>query len=357
MGIFSFISEFAGFSSNAVAIDLGTVNTLIAVHGAGVVLNEATAVAISSEDENIVLAVGNEAVEMCGRTPTGVVLKYPFQDGVIADYRLAEFMIHDFFRIALRKGSHSMYGAPRVLLCVPACVTDVERRAVCEAVRNAGARDIIVSEEIMAACIGSDLPYREPIGSMVVDVGGGTTDAGVIVLGGIAVSKSIRMGGNHIDAEIINYVRKTHNVLIGSCTAENIKKQMSRNNKDELQISGLCLETGLPKHLSVSGDEVFLSIDSCIQEIVSLVCNVLALTPPELASDIIKQGITLCGGGAYLYGLANAIQNATDVKVKLSPKPLECVVLGAMQLLDNIRSGKDMSVVGYCEDADSRKQA
>lgn len=343
MSIFSFISEFAGFSSNAVAIDLGTVNTLIAVHGAGIVLNEATAVAVSSEDDRVVLAVGDEAIDVCGRTPSGVVLKYPFKDGVIADYRLAEYMIHEFFRKAIQKAlGRSVYTSPRVLLCVPACVTDVEKRAVCDAVRHAGAREVLVADEIMAACVGSGLPYREPTGSMVVDIGGGTSDAAVIVLGGIAVSRSIRMGGNHIDNAIISYVRRNHNVMIGSCTAEQIKKTLSMNDekKFSVNVSGLNLETGLPRTISITNDELSESIMPCINEIVTLVHDVLSVTPPELAGDIIKNGITLCGGGAMLCGLCDAIRISTGIAAKLSPKPLECVALGAMQLLDNLRSGK-----------------
>ncbi len=348
MSIFSFISEFAGFSNNALAIDLGTVNTLIAMHGSGVVLNEATAVAVAEEDEDIVLAVGNQAVEMCGRTPGGVVLRYPFKSGVIADFRLAQYMIHDFFRKAVKRGmKHGLYAAPRVLLCVPACVTDVEKRAVCEAVKHAGARDVLVADEIMAACVGSGLPYDEPQGSLVVDIGGGTSDAAVIVLGGIAVSKSVRLGGNHIDSAIINYIRKKYNVVIGSRSAEQMKMKLSQadNKNSSIEVSGLNLETGLPKVVNVTQAELSDSISGSIAELVALVHDVLSITPPELASDIIKNGIVLCGGGAYLYGLKEALTQATGLNVKLSQNPLECVALGAMELLDNMRRGVSQSAV------------
>lgn len=350
MGIFNFISEFSGFSGNAVAIDLGTCNTLIAVHGAGLVLNEATAVAVSSEDEHVVIAVGNEAVEMSGRTPTGIMLRYPFRDGVIADYSLAEYMIRDFFRKALKKANH-IYTSPRVLLCVPECVTDVEKRAVCEAVKHAGAREVLIADEIMAACVGSALPYNEPVGSFVLDVGGGTSDAAVIVLDGIAVSKSIRMGGTSIDKAIVNHIRKNHNVMIGSCTAERIKKQLTPDADKRCEVSGLYLETGLPKKIEITNAEIAVSIAPCIDEITELARDVLSVTPPELASDIIKNGITLCGGGALLCGLPEAIQDTTGIRVKLSPAPLECVALGALELLDNMRRGKGAKVAEIEQEA------
>ena len=344
MGIFSFISEFSGFSGNAVAIDLGTCNTLIAVHGAGVVLNEATAVAVSSGDEHIVPAVGNEALEMSGRTPSGIVLRYPFRDGVIADYSLAEYMIRDFFRRALKKANH-IYTPPRVLLCVPACVTDVERRAVCEAVRHAGAREVLVADEIMAACVGSGLPYSEPVGSFVVDVGGGTSDAAVIVLDGIAVQKSIRMGGTGIDRCIVNYVRRQYNLIIGTCTAEQLKKKLTPNGKERHELTGLNLETGLPRKIEVTNAEIQECIRPGISEITELVRDVLSVTPPELASDVMKSGITLCGGGAYLCGLREAISAACGIHVKLSPAPTECVALGALELLNNMRRGKGVKLI------------
>lgn len=350
MSIFSFVSEFAGFSNNAMAIDLGTVNTLIAMHGAGVVLNEATAVAVSAQEDNVVLAVGNEAVEMCGRAPSGVVLRYPFKDGVIADYSLAQYMIHEFFRRAIKKGSkRGLYAAPRVLLCVPSCITEVEKRAVCEAVRHAGAREVMVTDEVMAACVGSDLPYSEPVGSMIVDVGGGTSDAAVVVMGGIAVSKSIRTGGNHVDRAIISCIRKKYNVVIGEKTAQMIKCTMGKNVGQAFEVSGLNLETGLPKSISVSKKEVETGISSCISEISNLVHELLSITPPELAGDVIKNGIMLCGGGAKLYGLSEAINVSTGISVKFSPEPMQCVALGALKLLDNVRSGKCESPCGYIE--------
>ena len=352
MGIFSFISEFAGFSNNAFAIDLGTVNTLIAVHGAGVVLNESTAVAVSSEDSRSVLAVGNEAVEMSGRMPTGMVLRYPFRDGVIADYRLAEYMIHSFFNKALKAmPSRGLSVPPRVLLCVPSCVTDVERRAVCTAVKSAGARDVLVADEIMAACIGSDLPYDEPTGSMVIDIGGGTSDAAVIALSGIVVSKSIKVGGNHIDRAIINSIRRRHNVVIGNRTAEQLKMHLCMKEKKNftMDISGLSLETGLPCKISVTNTELSDSISSSVQEIVMMARDILSSTPPELASDIMQNGIMLCGGGALLSGLAEAVQASTGINVRISSKPLECVALGALEMLNNIRHGKASSLPSMVE--------
>ncbi|MBQ9950068.1 MAG: rod shape-determining protein [Clostridia bacterium] len=352
MGIFSFISEFSGFSNNAVAIDLGTVNTLIAIHGAGVVLREATAVAVAGENQDIVLAVGNEAVEMSGRTPTGLVLRYPFREGVIADYRLAEYMIHDFFKRAIHTAhGHSFYTSPRVLLCVPDCVTDVERRAVCEAVRRAGARDVLVAEEIMAACVGSGLPYDEPTGSMVVDIGGGTVDTAVIALGGIVVSKSMRSGGNNIDRAIIGFVRRKYNIIIGNRSAEQIKCSLSDDDKKQknIEVCGLNPENGLPKKISVPKTEIEESIRPSIDEIVTLVHDVLSKTPPELAGDIIKNGITLCGGGAYLYGLATAITISTGIETVISPKPFECVALGALEMLNNMRHGKTATMPGMVE--------
>ena len=337
MGFFNFISEFSGFSGNAVAIDLGTCNTLIAVHGAGVVLNEATAVAVSSGDDNVVLAVGNEAIEMSGRTPSGIMLKFPFRDGVIADFMLAQYMIHDFFRQALKKAGH-IYTSPRVLLCLPQCVTDVERRAVCEAVRHAGAREVLTAEEVMAACVGSSLPYREPVGSMVVDIGGGTTDAAVIALDGIVVSKSIRLGGTAIDKAIINAIRKTHNTIIGSRTAERVKKNLGTAKAHE--VSGINLETGLPHKLTVDNDEIAECITPITDEICELCREVLSVTPPELSGDIYKSGITLCGGGSQLFRLPEKIESATGIDMHISPAPLECVATGALEMLNNMRRGK-----------------
>ncbi|NLB61151.1 MAG: rod shape-determining protein [Clostridiales bacterium] len=340
------INKLFGLSPALLAIDLGTVNSLVAISGFGVVLNEATAAAVSGSDERDVLAVGNEAVEMCGRTPSGVKLKFPFTRGVIADYSLSEYMIREFIDKAMQKCKlRSVLFGPKVLLCVPNCITEVERHALHEAAKHAGAQDVYIAEEIMAACIGANMQFRDAVGSLAVDIGGGTTDAAVIALGGVAAQSSIRVGGNAIDEDIANYVRKMHNISIGLKTAENLKIELGKATdlKKRIKVCGLGVETSLPRYIDIEIGSIAPAFESAKNEIVDMICDVLSNTPPELASDIMKTGIVLTGGGANLFGLADSIHDATKIEVKIAEKPLECVVNGALTILEMIR-GKRSSV-------------
>ncbi len=343
------INKLLGLSPILMAIDLGTVNSLVAVSGFGIVLNEATAAAVSGSDERDVLAVGNEAVDMCGKTPSGVKLKFPFSRGVIADYLLSEYMIREFMSKAMQKCKlRSVLFGPKVLLCVPNCITEVERHALHEAARHAGAQDVYIAEEIMAACIGANMQFREAIGSMVVDIGGGTTDAAVIALGGIAAQGSIRVGGNAIDEDISNYVRKMHNVSIGLKTAECLKIELgkAKDLKMKIKVCGLGVETSLPRYIDIEIGSIAPALENAKGKIVDMLCDVLSSTPPELASDIMKTGIMLTGGGANLYGLSEAIHKATGIEVKIAEKPLECVANGALTILEILRGKRDSMYEG-----------
>ncbi|MEG1771960.1 MAG: rod shape-determining protein [Clostridia bacterium] len=319
------------------AIDLGTINTLIARRNHGIVLKEASAVAVNSFAHEEILAVGNEAIEMRGRTPNGISVKYPLKDGVIADYILAETMIRQFIRRIIGNGFG--FFNTRAVFCVPNCITPVERAAIEESAHRAGIRDVLVMEEAMAAALGAALPVNEPIGSMIVDIGGGTTDIAVVTLNGIATGKSIRTGGLHIDEAISSYIKQEYGIAIGARTAEQIKITIGNliiNADDEIKIRGLSLLTGLPQSASLTTCEVKSAISRPVDVILNAISDVLFETPPELAGDIIKSGITLTGGGALLKGLPEVISARTKIEARLAQRPLESVVMGAYYVLDGI---------------------
>lgn len=316
-----------------VAIDLGTVNTLIAVRGRGIVLKEPSAIAVSAKNEREILAVGRAALTMLGRTPGGIRVLYPMRDGVVADYGMCEAMLRFYLKKVL--GRRAPWGA-ELMLCLPMCVTSVERKALREAAHAAGINEARFMEEPLAAALGAHLPVDAPIGSMIVDIGGGTTDVAVLSLGGIAASSSIRTGGMHIDEAIIEYVDKAHGLVIGRRTAEDIKLgigAMSLHDGACMQVRGRKRESGLPVSLTVGAGEIGHAILPVVRRILDAVRKTLAETPPELAGDVGAQGITLCGGGALLKGLDQLVAAETGVHAYVASDPMDCVVLGAMRAM------------------------
>jgi len=320
-----------------IGIDLGTATVLIYVKGKGIVLREPSVVAVDLDNGKI-LAVGDEAKNMVGRTPGSVVSVRPLRDGVIADYTMTETMLRYFMK-RINSGMRRFF-KNRVMICVPSGATDVERRAVLEAAVEVGARDAYLIEEPMAAAIGADLQIEEPKGKMVVDIGGGTTDIAVISLGGIVVSKSLRIGGDKFDEAIIRFLRKQHNLAIGEQTAENLKIQIASCDPQEeekvMSLKGRDLIQGLPKQLEISNSSVQSAISEMVHSIVDGVRNVLEITPPELAADIIDMGIVLTGGGALLRGLPQLITQETRINCFTAENPTECVALGTGKALAEI---------------------
>lgn len=319
-----------------IGIDLGTANTLVHVKGRGIVLREPSVVAINKKTGEI-LAVGDSAKEMIGRTPGNIVAIRPMKDGVIADFDVTQSMLKYFIRKAMSKG---VFSKPRVVICVPSGVTEVEKRAVEEATLQAGAKEAYLIEEPMAAAIGANLPVEEPSGSMVVDIGGGTSEVAVISLGGIVTSKSLRVAGDELDEAIVHYVKKEYNLMIGERTAEEIKVKIGAafpKPKDEvLDIRGRDLITGLPKTLTITSTEIMEAIKEPINSIVDSIKYTLEKTPPELAADIMDRGIMLTGGGALLSGLDKLIKEETGMSVSIAENPLDCVVMGAGKVLEEI---------------------
>ena len=318
-----------------IAIDFGTVNTLIAIKGRGIVLREPSAVAIASDGQREPLAFGGEAMRMLGRTPGGINVVYPMRDGVVADYELSAEMLKCFIQMALGHKVGAL--GVRLVLCLPLCVTEVERRALAEAARGAGARDVLMLDEPLAAAVGADLPVFEPVGSMVADIGGGTTDVAVLALGGIAASASVRTGGTHIDAAIREHVQKTHGVMIGERMAEEIKITIGNalpGGTQRMQVRGRKLDTGLPTSLILNAGEIAHAIAPAVSRIVAAIKEALSITPPELAGDLYSSGITLTGGGAQLQGLGKLIAQETGMPVYVGESPLDCVALGALRMLD-----------------------
>ena len=309
-------------------IDLGTANTLVYIKGEGIVVREPSVVAIR-DDSKEVLAVGEEAKKMIGRTPGNIVAIRPMKDGVIADFDVTESMLRYFIqKAAAKKGVVT----PRIAICVPYGVTEVEKRAIEEAARTAGARDAYLIEEPMAAAIGAGLRVEEPEGNMVVDIGGGTTEIAIISLGGIVTAKSIRIGGDEFDESIVSYVKKTYNLAIGERTAEDVKISIGSTFKDDqehnIQIRGRDLISGLPKTIEISSAEVRDALNEPINSIVDAIKSTLEKTPPELASDIMENGIMLTGGGALLRGLDKLVKQETGMPVQIAENPLDCVALG-----------------------------
>ena len=322
--------------SKDIGIDLGTANTLVFMKGKGIVMREPSVVAVDVRTEDV-LAVGTQAKEMIGRTPGSIVAVRPLKDGVIADFDITATMLKHFIRKALHNSSFSR---PRVVVCIPSGVTEVERRAVEDAARQAGAKDVEVVEEPMAAAIGAGLPVAEPTGSMVVDIGGGTAEVAVISLGDIVTSVSVRVAGDKFDEAIISYVKKKYNLLIGERTAEDIKIRIGSAYPTEetenatMEIKGRNLVDGLPKNVVVSADEVREALGDSLQTIVEAIKNTLEKTPPELSADIIDHGIMLTGGGALLRGLDQLVSRETGMPVHVAERPLDCVVDGTGKRLE-----------------------
>lgn len=317
-------------------IDLGTANTLVYMKGKGVILREPSVVAIDRYTKQV-LAVGEDAKKMIGRTPGNIVAIRPLKDGVIADFDVTQEMLKYFIRKATQKKSVFQ---PRVVVCVPSGVTEVEKRAVEEATIQAGAKHAFLIEEPMAAAIGAGLPVQEATGSMVVDIGGGTTEVAVISLGGIVTSKSIRVGGDALDNYIVNFVKKEHFLMIGERTAEEVKIKIGSaildNGLEDMEIRGRDLVSGLPKTLIITSKEIYEALKEPVNNIIDAIKSNLEKTPPELSSDIMEQGIVLTGGGALLNGLDVLITKETGIPVIVAENPLDCVALGTGKALDSI---------------------
>lgn len=317
-------------------IDLGTANTLVNIKGKGIVVREPSVVAVQ-EDTKEVLAVGLEAKKMIGRTPGNIIAIRPLKDGVIADFDVTQSMLKYFIRRAYPK--RSLLFAPRVVVGVPSGVTEVEKRAVIEAALSAGAKDALLIEEPMAAAIGAGLPVADPTGSMVVDVGGGTTEIAIISLGGIVTSKSIRVGGDEMDEAIVHYIKKEYNLMIGERTAEETKitigSAFQKTKEEKMQIRGRDLVTGLPKTLTVTSTEILNALKEPVNAIIEGIKITLEKTPPELAADIMEFGIMLTGGGALLDGLDKLIRQETGMPVNIAEEPLDCVAIGTGTAIEN----------------------
>ncbi|MDD2212026.1 MAG: rod shape-determining protein [Clostridia bacterium] len=371
------------FLSRDIGIDLGTANTLVYIKGRGIVLNEPSVVALHRDTGNV-LAVGDEAKQMIGRTPGNIVAIRPMKDGVIADFEVTHMMLRYFIRKAMKKNPSHFY-RPRVVVCVPAGVTTVEERAVKEAAVQAGAKEAYLVEEPMAAAIGVGLPIYEPTGNMIVDIGGGTTDVAVISLGGIVTSRSIRIGGDEFDEAIINYIKRTYSLMIGERTAEEIKvmigsalkidpqaereevkeremqkakewkfsegmseekaeKQQGAQALQDYQVRGRDMVTGLPKLIVVNAEEITGAISEPVFSIVETIKICLEKTPPELAADIMDRGIMMAGGGSLLRGFDKLISQQTGMPVHISEGPLNAVAVGTGKTLDNIEVLKRLAI-------------
>ncbi len=345
------LARLFGFFSADLAIDLGTANTLIYVKGRGIVLNEPSVVAIANlRDRKHVLAVGEEAKQMVGRTPGNIEAIRPLRDGVIADFEIAEEMIKHFIR---RVNPKRAFASPRVIICVPSGSTAVERRAIQESAEAAGARRVFLIEEPMAAAIGAGLPVTEPSGSMIVDIGGGTTEVAVLSLGGIVYARSIRVGGNKMDEAIINYIRRNHNLLIGEATAERIKKTIGSACLPEdgvgqvMEIKGRDLMNGVPKEITISQRQVAEALAEPVNAIIEAVKVALEHTAPELSADIVDKGIVLTGGGSLLQNIDHVLRHATGLPVSVADEPLTCVALGTGRCLEEMNTLQHVLQAAY----------
>lgn len=332
------LSKLLGMVSSDMAIDLGTANTLVYVKGRGIVLNEPSVVAIKSENgRDKVLAVGDEAKLMLGRTPSGIQAIRPLRDGVIADFHVAEQMIKHF----IQKVHNRSFASPQIVVCVPSGSTAVERKAIQESAEQAGARKVYLIDEPMAAAIGAGLPVNEPQGSMVVDIGGGTTEVAVLSLSGIVFATSVRVGGDRMDEAIIAYIRRVHNLLIGEATSERIKKEIGTamvpddGVGETMIIKGRDLMNGVPKELEVNQAQIAEALSEPVSAIVDGVKAALEQTAPELAADIVDRGIVMTGGGALLRNLDVEIRNATGLPVSVAEESLTCVALGTGKALED----------------------
>lgn len=333
------LAKLLGFMSSDMAIDLGTANTLVYVKGRGIVLNEPSVVAMVQEHGTMVpYAFGNEAKLMLGRTPAKIEAVRPLKDGVIADFKTAEEMIkHFIYRVHNRRS----FTGPLIIICVPSGSTPVERRAIQDAAERAGAREVFLIEEPMAASIGAGLPVTEPTGSMIVDIGGGTTEVAVLSLSGIVYARSARVGGDKMDEAIISYIRRYHNLLIGEATAERIKKEIGAacpppdGQGKTMEIKGRDLMNGVPKELVLNEYQIAESLIEPVSQIVEAVKVALESTPPELSADIVDKGIVMSGGGSMLRNLDYVLSQATGLPVFVADEPLNCVVLGTGKVLEN----------------------
>ena len=323
-----------------IGIDLGTASVLVYIKGRGIVLNEPSVVAID-RTSNQILAVGEEARRMIGRTPGNIVAIRPLREGVISDYDITERMLKYFIQKSVGK---PLLLKPRIAVCVPAAVTEVERRAVEDATRQAGARQVFVIEEPIAAAIGAGIDIGKAMGSMVVDIGGGTTDVAIISLGGIVVSTSIKVAGDSFDEAIIRHMRRTHNLLIGERTAEMIKVNIGtaypRQEPVTLEVRGRNLVSGLPKTVTVTSEEIMESLSECLTSIVDAVIHVLERTPPELASDIADKGIVMTGGGSLLFGLDRLLSASTGINAAVTEETLTCVATGTGRYIEYLTLGR-----------------
>lgn len=325
--------------SKDIGIDLGTANTLVYMRGKGIIIREPSVVAVDVKMDRV-RYVGQEAKDVIGRTPGSIVAVRPLKDGVIADFDMTTSMLQEFIRKAL-KGRAFAGSRVRVIICIPSGVTAVERRAVKEATQNAGAKRVSIIEEPMAAAIGAGLPVDDPTGSMIVDIGGGTSEVAVISLGGIVTSRSVRVAGDEFDSSIINYIKKKYNLLIGERTAENIKIAIGSaypyaDNEPSMDIKGRNLLNGLPENINVTSEEIREALSEPLSHVIEAIKVTLEKTPPELAADIIDQGIMLAGGGALLKGLDLLIHAETGMPVKVAERPLDCVADGTGKVLENI---------------------
>lgn len=325
-----------------IGIDLGTANTLVYLKGKGIIIREPSVVAVDTKTD-AVRYVGQEAKNIIGRTPGSIRAVRPLKDGVIADFDMTTAMLQEFIRKAI--GSNP-FSKARVIICIPSGVTAVERRAVKEAAEGAGAKRVSIVEEPMAAAIGAGLPVEEPTGSMIVDIGGGTSEVAVISLCGIVTSRSVRVAGDEFDLSIINFIKRKYNLLIGERTAEYIKIEIGSayptDEDRELEIKGRNLLTGLPENITISSDEIREALSEPLSHIIEAIKVTLERTPPELSADIIDSGITLAGGGAYLRGLDKLIHEETGIPVYIAEHPLDCVVDGTGKLLENIEELHDV---------------
>lgn len=341
------LSSLWGFLSDDLAIDLGTANTLIYVRGQGIVCNESSVVAVQKDSRGArrVLAVGLEAKKMLGRTPGNIVAIRPLKDGVIADFETTEAMLRYFIQ---KVHNHRPWVRPRIVICVPNGITEVEKRAVKESAESAGAREVYLMEEPMAAAIGAGMPVSEPIGNMIVDIGGGTTEVAVISLAGVVFSRSVRVGGDKMDEAISQYIKRKYNVLVGERTSELIKITIGSAYPGEemqtMEIKGRDMVAGVPKTIELSDEEIRDCLLEPINQIVEAVRVALERTPPELASDIVDKGIVLAGGGALLRNLDALLREETGLPVSLADDPLTAVVIGAGKALDELALLREVAI-------------
>ena len=333
-----------GLGSKDIGIDLGTANILVTLKGKGIVLNEPSVVALDLKNRNI-LATGREAKEMLGRTPEQIKAVRPLKDGVIADFTATQLMLKNIIH---KIGQRYNIGRPRVVVGVPSGITEVEERAVEESVLQAGAREVYLIEEPMAAAIGANMDIAEPSGNIIVDIGGGTTEVAVISLGGIVVSNSIRVAGDELDEDIVNYIKRERNLAIGDTTAELIKKElgcaMPLVTEAKMEVRGRDLATGLPETIEINSQEVQFAMQESIDKIVEIVKQTLEKTPPELASDIMEKGIILAGGGALIKNIDKLLSIRTEMPVYIAEDPLDCVVKGTGKTLEDLERLKTVLV-------------